>query len=114
MLYIINKLNPLTEISWDDDDWQIDGIKEADGTQAVIVENNQDVHGVAVQIKTDTISGSGISSLTVHFQSNGKVLESLKIYFKHMTYEAQAKVAMMGCNSRPTFQLQFKKFGHLG
>ena len=58
----------------------------------MIVENNQDVHGVAVQIKTDTIfSGSGLFSLTVRFQSNGNILEDLYISFKHMTYEALSK-----------------------
>ena len=62
----------------------------------MIVENNQDVHGVAVQIKTDTISGSGLSSLTVRFQSNGNILEDLYISFKHMTYEALIVEALTG------------------
>ena len=84
--------------------WQIDGIKKAEGTQAVIVENNQDVHGVAVQIKTDTISGSGLSSLTVRFQSNGNILEDLYISFKHMTYEALSK----SCHDQLQFPTDFQ------
>ena len=94
LLYIINKLNPFTELSWDDDDWQIDGIKEGGGTESVKVQD-QDVHGVSVQIKTDTISDSGSDQyLTVFFKSNGQMHEQLHIQFDdRMTYQ------FLSCNS---------------
>ena len=55
MLYIINKLNPSTETTWDDVDWKIDGVKTEGGTEYVKIVS---VHDMAVQIKTNDVVGS--------------------------------------------------------
>ena len=58
MLYIINKLNPSTETTWDDDDWIIDGVRIEGGTEFVNVGSVNDMTLMTVQIKTDNVVGS--------------------------------------------------------
>ena len=82
MLYIINKLNPLTETNWDDGDWKIDGVENFDGRQSLNVEG---VHDMVVQIKTDNVVGSE-ERLKLEFLG-GSWFETLRISFSNpMTY----------------------------
>ena len=79
-LYIINKLNPLTETNWDDGDWEIDGVTYGGGTELV---NFDGVYDMVVQIKTDNVVGSETYPhyLLLDFMGWGLWVETLTISF---------------------------------